>query len=115
MSMKPMPLDEFFKMMAGANDEAAKKSAQAHDHAREYARALRDEVEAARRAGACDACIANETLKFAARLSIESLVANGLKPEQVAANLPKVSEDFAVVFFGEWIEHRAEQIAKGGL
>lgn len=96
----------FADFIAGSLAEAAKKQERAHTHAEEFGRALRDEIEAAVRAGACESCISNELV----RATAERLIgAQPLAPlENLVAAVEGTSKQFAVAMMAALIRREAK-------
>lgn len=99
------PLARIFAQMKEAQDKAVR----AHEHAAVFAQALKDEVAAAERIGACANCITDELVLLGLRRMIEAI--GPLSGPIIAAALMHLTDKVTGLLASAAVDVYAEQIA----
>lgn len=99
------PLARIFAQMKEAQDKAVR----AHEHAAVFAQALKDEVAAAERIGACANCITDELVLLGLRRMAEA--AGTLSGPLIAVSLMGLTDKITGLLAAAYVDVYADQIA----
>lgn len=101
----PNPIAQMFAAMRAAEE----KQKQAHAHADTFGVAIRDEVDNAKRAGACEGCIVGELLEAAAMALVAA--AEGMPINKIEPLLQAAEADLRGYILKAFVTAEAKKLA----
>lgn len=105
------PFDKLIAAIAESQAKAIDKAEKAHSHAKEFAKALDDEVAAAERVGACSNCITGALQNLTIRRIVRTHNPGEVNMEEFARTFEETVNQLTAKIVAEVLEYRAEQIA----